>query len=108
MINFLRPVALTALTNSASSAELRDGWFIQTGLDVDRGVDDRQAIGETDLGDPDDVVDQQLPVLGGDRIHLHRLVVDNDQCRILRREQMIADGVTNRFTRHGVLSFLVA
>ena len=47
---------------------------------------DRQAESAAGFGDADNVVNQLLPVHGGDRIHLHRLTVDDEQRRVLRRE----------------------
>jgi len=90
MISFLRPVALTAWTNSTSShalidvrlmvgkhlAKVRNGRLVQAGLDVDCGVYDRPAESTAGFGDADNIVNQPLPIHGGNRIHLHWLIID--------------------------------
>jgi hypothetical protein len=56
------------------------------------------------LRDPrrrDDVLEQQIAVDRVDSAELPRLVVDHDQSRVLRRQQVIADGVAYRAADHG-------
>jgi len=47
---------------------------------------DRQAEGAAGFGDANNVVNQPLPVHGRDRIHLRRLIVDDDERRVFRRQ----------------------
>jgi hypothetical protein len=108
-----RRVALTAWTNSTSSHAL-----IVVRSNVGRSpttlrscgmaglfkpvltltVEYRHAESASGFRDADNVVNQLRPVHGCNRIHLHRLIVDDDECRVLRREAMILNGVSNRFT----------
>ncbi|HKS88317.1 MAG TPA: hypothetical protein VJR70_02650 [Stellaceae bacterium] len=60
-------------------SQLRDRRLVQAGGDVDGRMHNRQAVGYGRLGSADDVVDKQLSVHRGDRVHLHRLVVDDDE-----------------------------
>jgi hypothetical protein len=45
-------------------------------------------------------VHQYLLVHRLDRIHLYGLVVDDDECRVLGRKQVILGGITNGFATH--------
>jgi hypothetical protein len=117
MISFLRPVASTALREldvlpgidrrTIIGGELAedlpqrcDRWLVLAGLDVDRGVHDRQAIRHRDLRRAHDIADQPLALHRCDRVHLHRLVVDDDEGAILRGQKLIFDRITNGFARH--------
>ncbi len=64
----------------------RYGRLVDAGLDVDCGMYDRQAEGAAGFGDANNVVNQPLPVHGRDRIHLRRLIVDDDERRVFRRQ----------------------
>src|ERR1700692_4111716 len=71
----------------------------QAGFGVYGGVHDRKAEGASGFGDADNVVNQPLPIDGGDRIHLHRLIVDDDERRVLRRNREIAKASTTSIPR---------
>ena len=71
-------------------------------LDVHRRMDDRQAIGDRCLRRADAVVDQQLPIHGGNRIHLDRLIVNDDERRVSRSQQMILDRIADGFTGYAL------
>jgi hypothetical protein len=119
MMSLRRPVAWTAWTNSTSSQELvvverlvlgqQAGEFGQrrplAGGDVDGRVHDRDPEGLDGPHGRDGVLEQQVVVHRADRGQLGRLVVDEQECRVFRREEMVGERVADRRTGHGSGTF---
>lgn len=63
-----------------------DRRLIPPGLDIHGRMDDRQLVVHRSLGRADDVEHQLVAVHRADRADLDRLVVDDDERRVLRRE----------------------
>ena len=115
-MSFFRPVALTAARNSLSSHALiavrsnfvqvrdlsqrGDGRLQRVELHVHGRKHYRQAEDFADPGHTDYVVREELTVHGGDVGELRRLVVDDDQSGVLRRQQMVIYLISYRKTCH--------
>ena len=80
-------------------SELRDRRPLPVG-DVHGREHDGKPVGLGETRHRHDVAGQQIVVDRRDRLNLARLVVDDDECGILRREQRISYRITRRFTRH--------
>ncbi len=122
MMSLRRPVAWTAWTNSMSSQELtvvrssglssvsrpassgRVGCPLAGG-DVDGRVHDRDPEGLDGLDRRDSVLEQERVIHRADRGQLCGLVVDEQERRILRRNEMVGERVAYRGTGHGSGTF---
>ncbi len=63
-------------------------------------MDDRQPEADAGLRHRHDVVHEQIAIHRGDRIHLQRLIVDDDQRRVLGCQQIVCLGIANRSACH--------
>lgn len=78
----------------------RHRGLVHTRLHVDRRENDRQPAGHRGLRHGDDVLQERSVIHRPDGVHLRRLIVDDEQGRVLRREQMVRHRITDRFTTH--------
>ena len=76
--------------------ELRDGRRLPIGGDVHGREHDGEPVGLGETRHRHDVAYQQIVVDRCDRLNLARLVVDDNECTILRRQQRITERVAHR------------
>jgi hypothetical protein len=104
-----RPVAWTAATKSASSHELtlvRSIGGLSSSSCASSGIVGFPRPSATlaerlrRLHRRDDVLDQQLVIHRADPLDLRRLVVDDEQHRVLRGDEVVGYRVASRLARH--------
>jgi hypothetical protein len=81
--------------------------FVAAGFDVDRRMNDWKVVVEGCLGDARYVENELVAGHRADRGDLDRLVVDDDEHRILRRQELVGMGIADDLACHLQVLFSV-
>lgn len=94
------------IRNWSSTAVPLDRRLVPAGRDVDRRMDNRKLVVHCRFRRMHDIEDELLLVHRADRADLNRLIVDDDESRILRCQKVVGVRVADGFACHGIFRLL--